>query len=116
MAPFNGGFRGVITVYLKRGDETEAVSGITENYNRYSFNGFNITREFYSPDYSHKNFDSSVQDIRSTLYWNPHLYTDADGRVHFHFYNSDKAKRFRVVIEGMDKEGRLGNFTAILSE
>ena len=116
MAPFNGGFRGVITVYLKRGDETEAVSGITENYNRYSYNGFNITREFYSPDYSHKNFDASVQDIRSTLYWNPNLYTDADGRVHFHFYNSDKAKRFRVVIEGMDKKGRLGNFTAILSE
>ena len=55
MAPFNGGFRGVITIYLKRGDETETASGITENYNRYSFNGFNVTREFYSPDYSHKN-------------------------------------------------------------
>ncbi len=115
MAPFNGGFRGVITIYLKRGDETQ-VSGITENYNRYSFNGFSITREFYSPDYKNKNFDTSVQDIRSTLYWNPHLKTDAEGRTHFQFYNSDKAKRFRIVIEGMDKEGRLGNFTTILSE
>ncbi len=116
IAPFNGGFRGVITIYLKRGDETEVLSGITENYNRYSFNGFNITREFYSPDYSHKNFDTSVQDIRSTLYWNPHLSSDADGRVHIQFYNSDKAKRYRVVIEGMDRNGRLGSFTTILSK
>jgi hypothetical protein len=116
IAPFNGGFRGVITVYLRRGDETEPASGITENYNRYIFNGFNVTREFYSPDYSHKNFDTSVQDNRSTLYWNPNLSTNADGKVHFHFYNSDKTKRYRVVIEGMDKEGRLGYFSAILSE
>jgi len=109
MAPFNGGFRGVITVYLKKGDDFIKPPGITENYSHFIFNGFSVTREFYSPDYSFRKSDASVPDLRSTLYWNPQLVADSNGRIHFHFFNSDKAKRFLVVIEGMDQLGRMAS-------
>jgi hypothetical protein len=115
MAPFNGGFRGVITVYLKRGDDVILSSGVTEKYQHYVFRGFSITREFFSPDYSFGKPDTSVQDVRSTLYWNPRLIADSNGKFHFHFFNSDKAKRFLVVIEGMDSRGRMGSFTKIVA-
>jgi hypothetical protein len=114
MAPFNGGFRGVITVYLKKGDEVIPSSGVTEKYQHYAFKGFSITREFYSPDYSFRKPGTSVQDTRSTLYWNPRLIADSNGNLHFHFFNSDKAKRFVIVIEGMDSQGRLGSLTKIV--
>ena len=114
MAPFNGGFRGVITVYLKKGDDGTAPSGITTNYNHYSFNGFSITREFYQRDYRIKKVDMSEQDVRSTLYWNPDLVVDSTGRLHFKFFNSDTAKRFHIVIEGMDGEGRMGSYSEII--
>lgn len=114
MAPFNGGFRGVITVYLKKGDDEPPSPGITQNYNHFSFNGFSVTREFYSPDYSIKKSDMSEQDIRSTLYWNPNLVSDSAGSMRFHFFNSDKAKRFLIVIEGMDENGRIGNYSEII--
>jgi hypothetical protein len=114
MAPFNGGFRGVITVYLKRGDDIILSTSVTEKYQHYSFNGFSITREFYSPDYTFRKPDRSVQDFRSTLYWNPRLIADPNGKLHFHFFNSDKAKRFLVVIEGMDSHGRIGSFMGIV--
>jgi hypothetical protein len=114
MAPFNGGFRGVITVYLKRGDDVIMSTGVTEKYQQYTFRGFSITREFYSPDYTFRKPDRSLQDVRSTLYWNPRINADSTGELHFHFFNSDKAKRFLVVIEGVDSHGRMGSFMNIV--
>ncbi len=114
MAPFNGGFRGVITIYLKKGDELIKPKGVTENYNHYIFNGFSITREFYSPDYRFTKPDVSVQDLRSTLYWNPHFVVESNNSKQFHFFNSDKAKKFLIVIEGMDEQGRMASFTKLV--
>ncbi len=116
IAPFNGGFRGVITIYLKKEDELLKASGITDKYHHYSFNGFSITREFYSPDYSIKKPADSSQDLRSTLYWNPHFMVGSNESKKFHFFNSDKAKRFLIVIEGIDKQGRMASFTKIVND
>ncbi len=114
MAPFNGGFRGVITIYLKKGDEFIKPSGITENYNHYIINGFSVTREFHSPDYSIPKTDASIPDLRTTLYWNPHLAYNSNETIKFHFFNSDKAKRFLIVIEGMDESGRMASLMKIV--
>jgi hypothetical protein len=115
IAPFNGGFMGAITVYLKKYDETSATN-ISATYNRFAFSGFSVTREFSSPDYGNKPFDKSISDIRSTLYWNPHLMPDGQGKMTFHFYNSDKAKRFRIIFEGIDGNGRIASYTKVLGQ
>ncbi len=48
------------------------------------------------------------QDLRTTLYWNPQVVTTPEkNKVKLIFYNNDVAKAFRVIIEGMTKDGRL---------
>ena len=105
-APYNGGNIGAIVIYTKK--EGDEISTFTkEAFDRYTFNGYSITREFYSPDYGGKTTDLR-HDTRSTLYWNHDLVTGSNGELKFHFYNSDKAKKYRIIIQGMDAQGRLG--------
>jgi hypothetical protein len=113
MAPLNGGFMGAISIYIKKGDEITPTS-ITASYNHFTFSGYSVSREFYLPDYRSGNMDKSIPDIRSTLYWNPHLARDSKGELRFHFFNSDNARRFRIVVEGMDEQGRLACFSTIV--
>ena len=79
---------------------------MSSQYDHYIFNGYTITREFAQPDYG-KLKQSGLMDGRITLYWNHDLETDANGVLKFKFNNTDIAKEYRVVIQGMDNDGRL---------
>ncbi len=117
-APYNGGNAGAIMIYTKKpSDEVRKALGLTDNFDHYLFNGFSITREFNAPDYSkQKPAQVKADDNRLTLYWNHDLDTDGNGVLKFRFYNSDRAKKFKVVIQGMDKEGRLVYLQQILQQ
>ena len=69
--------------------------------------GYHRPLEFYSPTYGTE-FDDLVEDMRSSLYWNPSVKTDARGRAFIRFYNSEEASTFYVVAEGITPDGRLG--------
>ena len=105
-APYNGGNAGALLIYTKNNADDRHNISRNEEFNQYTFNGYTITREFSAPDYSRN--PNGAPDNRSTLYWAHDLNTDSKGNIKFRFYNSDKAKKYRVVIEGMDKDGRLG--------
>ena len=115
MAPFNGGAVGVLAIYLKKPEETFKSLDIAKTFDHFIFHGYSITRQFYSPDYSVQDSSSSLPDNRETLYWNPDLQTDYNNKIHFSFYNSDHAKKFRIVAEGMDEHGRLFYLNKIVS-
>jgi len=70
-------------------------------------NGYYQSRMFYSPLY---NTEAAVQqaDLRTTVYWQPNIYTAADGSGKISYYNSDLKGSYRVIVEGTDKDGRLG--------
>lgn len=103
-APTNGGAIGALMIYTKRfGDEK---SSSQSAFGRYTFHGYTITREFAAPDYS-KPPTKNTTDDRTTLYWNHDLDTRR-GEAKFSFYNSDNARHYRVIIQGMDAEGRFG--------
>ncbi|MFD2874299.1 carboxypeptidase regulatory-like domain-containing protein [Mucilaginibacter ximonensis] len=70
--------------------------------------GYNKVREFYSPRYDRPGRASSQPDLRTTVYWNPYLKTDADGNTTFNFFNADGPGTYRVVIEGINADGQLG--------
>lgn len=107
-APLNGGISGVLLVYTRRfGDDNVAGKSVLTNYGKYTFNGYSITREFPSPDYNITKL-TKPPDHRTTLYWNHDLFTDKLGNIKIHFFNSDKAKKYRVVVQAMDAGGRLG--------
>jgi len=66
------------------------------------YDGLQIKREFYSPDYSsQERLKSRIPDFRNTLYWSSHV------QVHqqVQFYTGDKKGRFLVVIQGINNEG-----------
>lgn len=101
-----GGAGGAIAVYTRKGAQVN-----NDNIKGLDFAkipGYSVNREFYSPDYSKYEDRHADADYRSTLYWNPFVLTDKDSRRFlFTFYNNDVTKRFRVVIEGCNEEGKL---------
>ena len=55
------------------------------------------------------------RDIRTTLYWNPQVTTTVlKNQLKIIFYNNDVSKSFRVIIEGMNKDGQLIHLEQIM--
>lgn len=101
------GANGVIVITTKRGAGTE------NNYARYSPGivtytpkGYYAVRQFYSPKYTATPDDKP--DLRTTVYWNPHLVSDPTGKANINYFNTDQAGKYRVVIEGIDAFGNIG--------
>lgn len=71
--------------------------------------GYTPVREFYQTHYdNNKMEDYQANDFRSTLYWNPKLRLDKTTRkMNLVFYNNDVSNKFRIVVEGMNQDGKL---------
>ncbi len=70
--------------------------------------GFNKAREFYSPRYDRPGNADKLPDLRTTVYWNPYLKTDANGKTSFSFFNADGPGNYKVIVEGINADGELG--------
>jgi hypothetical protein len=112
-APYNGGNIGALMVYTKNNKDVRRTLESREKFDHYTFQGYSVTREFASPDYSDPG-TKTLTDSRSTLFWDPNLNTGSSGEARFHFYNSDLAKKFRVIIQGIDADGRVGYLDVVL--
>lgn len=62
--------------------------------------GFSPERKFYMPDYSDASLPDE-QDFRRTLYWNPNVVTDTEGKATVKFYNTPHCKRMKISAESM---------------
>jgi hypothetical protein len=101
-----GGAGGVIAIYTKKGADKPPDPSI-KGLEMTRIPGYNITREFYSPDYL-INPETETDDIRTTLFWNPNLIGDGNRtRFSIPFYNSDLTHKFRVILEGYTSDGKL---------
>lgn len=112
MGSSNGG-SGAIVIYTRKGNDTkqEAGSGLANN----KVYGYTAIREFYAPNYSSFSQQNEQRDIRTTLYWNPSVLLSAQKKsTVLTFYNNDVSKGFRVVIEGIAKDGRLTHVEQIM--
>jgi hypothetical protein len=77
--------------------------------------GYAPTREFYPTQYPTPVTEEELSDFRSTLYWNPRVIFDKNHRkINLTFYNNDISNKFRVVIEGMNKDGKLTRLEEII--
>lgn len=97
---------GVLIINTKRGLGL-AGSRYTPGIVTYNPKGYNSGREFYSPKYDAAN-NSSAPDLRTTVYWNPKVVTDAAGNAKFEYFNADTKGTYRIVIEGINAAGHLG--------
>ena len=74
---------------------------------RYILPGFAYPAEFYSPDYSKQTPPDSVKDYRRTLYWNPNLMLDKDGKATVTLYNNARTTQISVDAAGQATDGTL---------
>jgi len=92
----------------KRGDEGAVYNRYAPGVVTYASKGYYKAREFYSPQYDNPKTNTQMQDLRSTIYWNPNIITDKEGNTSMSFFNADAKGTYRVIIEGIDAEGNLG--------
>ena len=71
---------------------------------RESFLGLQPRRLFQSPDYSLA-ADETLPDFRNTLYWNPVIKSDENGKVSIHFYTSDAVGHYDIKVVGVTDRG-----------
>jgi TonB-dependent SusC/RagA subfamily outer membrane receptor len=106
------GGNGVIAVYTKTGANITYNSVGGTLVTKYS--GYSTPRVFYSPKYEEGGSSTSLTDRRSTLYWNPLLTTDSKGKAEVTYYNSAAATKHLLIVEGIDRKGRLGRLVKIV--
>lgn len=70
--------------------------------------GYSVERQFYAPKYSGPRNNLQREDYRSTIYWNPNITTDKEGKASFDYFNGDVKGNYRVVVEGIDNSGNIG--------
>ncbi|MEO9070420.1 MAG: hypothetical protein ABI261_05265, partial [Ginsengibacter sp.] len=110
---FGGGSGGAIAIYTRRGDDAQ--QGNAKGLSNNSVSGYTAIRQFYSPNYENPGDENDKKDLRSTLYWNPSVVTvPGKSKVLLSFFNNDVTNAFRVVIEGMTKDGRLAHVVQIM--
>jgi len=101
------GGNGVIMIATKRG-EVNTKSKEVFNIKTIAPLGYQVTKEFYSPQYETKQQrDSSTPDLRTTIYWNPHVNVSDKGNASIDFYAADASASYSVVIEGVTSNGML---------
>jgi hypothetical protein len=113
MGATGGGSGGGIAIYTRKGgdEKQEPGKGLSNN----TVSGYTMIREFYSPDYDSFNEENEKKDLRTTLYWNPSVITiPGKNKVLVKFYNNDVTESFRVIIEGMTKDGRLAHIEQMM--
>ena len=113
MGGTGGGSGGAIAIYTRRGGDIkqEPGKGLSNN----AVSGYTAIRQFYSPNYEAVSEDNDKKDLRSTIYWNPSVITvPGKNKVILTFFNNDITNAFRVVIEGMTKDGRLAHVEQVM--
>jgi hypothetical protein len=95
----------VLLIYTNRGKLRRFY---TPNITNITPKGFNKVREFYSPKYTHLANANKLPDLRTTVYWNPYLKSDASGKTLFNFFNTDGRGTYKVIVEGINADGELG--------
>ena len=108
---------GVLVINSKKTAKGKAVTAedlkkLFPQSNVLTFNpqGYIKRREFYTPKYLSPESRTIGADYRSTVYWNPRIFTDTNGTMALEFYNSDNKGTYKAIVEGTDIDGNLSRF------
>ncbi|MFZ9386250.1 MAG: hypothetical protein ACO25B_00085 [Chitinophagaceae bacterium] len=112
MLGFERGFPPAIIIFLKKpGDEgyweKERFQLIED-----TIRGYPITRELPEPDYSQDTIKVE-KDYRKTVFWRPYVPVE-NGEAEIRFYNNDRSRRLRFVLEGIARDGSIIRFEQLL--
>jgi hypothetical protein len=107
---------GVISILTKmgRGDWEYEFKRIIHGRITPRVRGFQQARQFYSPKYTIENINNPKPDYRPTLLWNPKVKVE-NGEATIEFYTSDNLAKYRVIVEGISKNGKICLATSLLT-
>jgi len=106
-------FYGLVNVITKAGDFSNVT--LPDYAIRLPYRAIDPVPKFISPDYSTTALKKSrIPDFRNTLYWNPSVKTDKEGKARVEFWTSDSDSDFEVNIQGITSEGKLFSLTKII--
>ena len=91
-----------IETYPEGNIPVEGAKGVRKTW----LEGYSAVREFYSPDYSA--IPPEPNDYRRTLYWNPAVTTDENGKARVQFYNNSRCTDFSISAETVTQQGMIG--------
>ena len=112
----SGGGGGVISIYTRKGGDAQANPN-AKGLSYVPIAGYSPVKQFYSPDYAVPSERDTYDDLRSTLYWNPSIFLDKSRkRIRLKFYNNDVTKRFRLIMEGVNTDGKVIHVEKEISE
>jgi hypothetical protein len=68
--------------------------------------GYYEARTFYAPTYLLES-EKKKTDARTTIFWEPNITTDVNGKARITFYNADPKTTIRVNVQGISNRGML---------
>lgn len=108
---------GAIVITMKSGREVKFTSKPSPGIVTLSPMGYSRCARFYHPKYeTPEELRNPQPDVRTTLYWNPSLRFDAEGKAVIEYYNSDNSSIQNLTIEGIDKAGNVYHYDKALYE
>jgi hypothetical protein len=99
-------FPGIINVITKSADFS--CVPLPDYMIRIPYRVIDPVRSFVSPGYSSTEMKNSrIPDYRNTLYWNPSVMTDKNGKARIEFWSSDNKADYLINIQGISEDGKM---------
>jgi len=70
-----------------------------------TFDGFSAPKEFFHPKTGDEIYRPNDYEHHRTLYWNPDIKTDEQGKASIRFYNNSYCRKINISAEGITKNG-----------
>ena len=99
-------FPGIVNVITKTADFSSI--SLPDYMIRLPYRAIDPVVSFFSPDYStEEKKENAIPDFRNTLYWNPSLKPDKEGKVVAEFWTSDVVSDYEIIVQGINEEGEI---------
>jgi hypothetical protein len=106
-------FNGIINVITRTADYSSVP--LSDYMMRLHYKVVEQVLSFVSPDYSSdEKRDSRLPDYRNTLYWNPLVKPDKEGKSSLDFWSSDNKSDYIISIQGITPEGKIISLKKII--
>jgi hypothetical protein len=106
-------FYGIVNIITKAGDFSKV--SLPDYAVRLPYRVLDPVNSFVSPDYSSAELKKRrIPDFRNTLYWNPSVKPDKEGKARIEFWTSDFVSDFEVNIQGVAPDGKIFTLRKII--
>lgn len=107
-----GGSGGAVAIYTRRGGDIQNRPGMVDFT---TLAGYTPYKEFFVPNYEMTSSENNRPDLRTTIYWVPYvLTTKGNQKIKLRFYNNDITKKIKVIMEGVNADGKLARVEEVL--